>query len=71
MTDRTSAGLFGRLFETLAANLAVQPPAVRDERKRLAAKFLAMARDYDFSRCDMDADDELRALGLPRPDDES
>jgi len=57
MADRTSAGLFGRVFKMLAANPT-------DEHKKFAVELLAMRHDFDFSIYQMDADDALLTLGV-------
>ncbi len=59
MTDRTSAALFGKIFELLAKNPT-------DEHKAIAKEVFAYTGDYDFSYYQMDADDALMALGLAR-----
>jgi hypothetical protein len=59
VADRTSAALFGAFFARLSKN--------PDERNReLATWLLEQSRSYDFSECQMDADDDLIALGLAR-----
>lgn len=57
MADRTSAGLFGKIFELLAKNPT-------EEHKIIAKEIFAYTRDYDFSNYQMDADDALVTLGL-------
>jgi hypothetical protein len=59
MADRTSAGLFGMIFELLAKNPT-------DEHKEIAKEILGKAGDYDFSNYQMDADDALIKLGLAK-----
>lgn len=57
MADRTSAGLFGKVFELLAKNPT-------EENKTNALEFWAMRGDYDFSEYQMYCDDSLITLGL-------
>ena len=59
MADRTSAGLFGQIFEILAQNPT-------DEHKEIARRIYQLASGYDFSDCQMDADDACLALGIAR-----
>ncbi len=59
MADRTSARLFGEIFELLAENPT-------DEHKAIAKKIFAKTNDYDFSYYQMDADESLIALGIAR-----
>ena len=60
MADRTSAEVFRAIFELLAG----EPPS--DTRTRLTRGVWSLARNYDFSTCQMDADDALMKLGLAR-----
>ena len=61
MADRTSAALFGELFEWCAdADIGERA------RKKLAAQLWSMSRGYDFDDCQMDCDDALVELGLAR-----
>lgn len=64
MADRTSAELFGKVFEALAKAKAgtLTEKTIGD----LAAEFWALTHDYDFSEYQMDCDDALIALGLAR-----
>lgn len=57
MADRTSAGIFGGIFELLAENPT-------NENKRLASEIYDMALNYDFSVSQMDCDESLIKLGL-------
>lgn len=57
MADRTSAGLFGRIFEMLAANPT-------DDHKKFAIEILSMRHDFDFSVYQMEADEALLALDV-------
>ena len=57
MADRTSAGLFGTIFELLAKNPT-------EEHKAMAKEIFSKTGYYDFSNYQMDADDSLIALGL-------
>lgn len=59
MADRTSAALFGEIFELLAENPT-------DEHKAIAKKIMAKTGDYDFSNYQMDADEPLMKLGLAK-----
>ncbi len=59
MADRTSARLFGKIFELLAKNPT-------DEHKAIAKEIFAETGDYDFSDYQMDADEPLIALGLAK-----
>lgn len=65
MSDRTSAGLFATIFETLVRlqeEKALSPILARD----VAAKFWPLQRDYDFSPYQMSCDDALITLGLAK-----
>lgn len=59
MADRTSARVFGKVFELLAKNPT-------DEHKAIAKEIFAETGEYDFSSYQMDADDALMKLGLAR-----
>lgn len=59
MADRTSATLFGTIFQLLAENPSV-------ENSNIAKRIWPMTSDYDFSNYQMYADDALIALGLAR-----
>jgi hypothetical protein len=59
MADRTSAGLFGKIFELLAKNPS-------DEHKQMAKEIWPMTSEYDFSEYQMYADDALLTLGLAK-----
>lgn len=61
MADRTSARLFGEVFEILSEHV----PA-GESRDASARRFWALTQDYDFSPYQMYADDALLALGLAR-----
>jgi hypothetical protein len=62
MSDRTSAILFGQIFEVL-----VKDEGIDDEsRKRLARKFWKISAEYDFAPCEMDAKKEAQKLDLMR-----
>jgi hypothetical protein len=65
MSDRTSAGLFGRIFETLHA-LTQRNGLSPIIAKELALDFWALTEDYDFSWYQMGCDEALFALGLAR-----
>lgn len=57
MADRTSAEIFGRIFDMLA-----ELPS--QHNIETAAKIYNMAKDYDFNEYQMEADDSLIKLGL-------
>lgn len=57
MADRTSAELFGILFDVLAQN-------PDKESKALAREFFELAEGYDFSYSQMGVDEALITLGL-------
>jgi len=59
MADRTSARLFGDIFNMLA-----EEPT--EGNKDIAAKMFPKTRDYDFNHYQMDADDALIKLGLAK-----
>lgn len=59
MADRTSAGLFGKIFELLAKNPSV-------ENQTIAKEIWPLHHDYDFSEYQMDADEDLIKLGLAK-----
>lgn len=59
MADRTSAGIFGRIFEYLA-----QKPDRR--AKEFALEMWSEAGGYDFSWYQMECDDALVTLGLAK-----
>lgn len=59
MADRTSARLFGKIFELLAKNPT-------EEHKAIAKEIFAETGGYDFSNYQMDADEPLIALGLAK-----
>ena len=59
MADRTSAGLFGKIFELLAKNPT-------DEHKAIAKEIFAETGDFDFNYYQMYADEALMKLGLAR-----
>lgn len=59
MADRTSAGLFAKIFELLAKNPT-------DEHRAMAREIWSFTGEYDFSPYQMSADDSLIALGLAR-----
>jgi hypothetical protein len=61
MADRTSAHLFGCIFEIIDEH--VKDP---QDRKVLAERFWAMSRGYDFSEYQMESDEVLERLGLAR-----
>lgn len=64
MADRTSAGIFARVFEYLSL---VEDPINRHE----FARFLyGESRRCDFHPCQMDCDDALVKLGLARTVDD-
>lgn len=59
MADRTSAGIFGYMFE----NLASDPT---DKNKEIASKIFDKSCDYDFSNYQMCADESLIKLNLAK-----
>lgn len=59
MADRTSARLFGKIFELLAKNPS-------EENKAIAKEIWPLRGDYDFNEYQMYADDHLLKLGLAR-----
>lgn len=59
MADRTSAGLFAKIFELLAQNPT-------DEHKRIAQEIYSYTGEYDFSDYQMGADEACLTLGIAR-----
>ena len=59
MADRTSAGLFCKLFQLLAKNPT-------DEHKAMAREIYDFTGEYDFCDYQMGADDECLILGVAR-----
>ena len=59
MADRTSAEVFGRVFQILAKNPT-------DENKEIAKELFSYTNEYDFSHYQMYADESLIALGLAK-----
>lgn len=59
MSDRTSCEIFAQVLELLARDCS-------DDHKVLAREVLKLSLQYDFSPCDMDADDAGIALGIAR-----
>jgi len=59
MADRTSAALFGKIFDLLAKNPS-------DENKAIAKEIWPMSCDYDFAPYQMNADESLIKLGLAK-----
>lgn len=60
MADRTSAEIFGLLFEKLAKR-------PQKEVRTLARWAWKLAGAYDFDDCQMDCDKALIKLGLAKP----
>ena len=58
MADRTSASLFGKIFDLLAKN--------PKENKAIAAEIYPMRKGYDFSDYQMYCDESLIKLGLAK-----
>lgn len=58
MADRTSAGIFADIFERMAKR------KITDELRAEAIEVWNDAWNYDFSHCQMDADEALVKLGL-------
>ena len=59
MADHTSAEIFGRILNLLAAN-------PNGENRQLARKIMQLSRDYDFSPYQMYADEACLALDVAR-----
>ena len=57
MADRTSAGIYGKIFNILAKNPT-------EEDKAIAAELWQDKNDFDFSEYQMYADESLITLGL-------
>jgi hypothetical protein len=60
MADRTSAEIFGRVFNYLAKSPQSQ------ERDNFAKFMYKATNDYDFDQCQMGCDKALVALGLAK-----
>jgi hypothetical protein len=58
MADRTSAAIFSDIFSVCANDLPLE------QGKDIARKFWPKTWDYDFSLCQMEADEDLIKLGL-------
>lgn len=59
MADRTSASVFGKIFDLLAENPT-------EEHKRIAQEIWPMRGEYDFSDYQMYCDESLIKLGLAK-----
>lgn len=59
MADRTSASLFGKIFDLLAKNPT-------EENKAIATEIYPMRNEYDFSDYQMYCDESLIKLGLAK-----
>lgn len=59
MADRTSAEIFGRVFQLLANTPTADP-------KELARELIQISREYDFSPYQMYADEACMALDIAR-----
>ncbi|WP_126654107.1 hypothetical protein [Chryseobacterium aureum] len=59
MADRTSAEIFGIIFEKLASKPT-------EDNKELAKELFEKCSDYDFSYSQMEIDDSLIILGLAK-----
>lgn len=59
MADRTSASLFGKIFDLLAKNPT-------EENKAIAAEIYPMRNGFDFSDYQMYCDESLIKLGLAK-----
>ena len=59
MADRTSAEIFGRIFNLLAANPST-------EHRQLARQIMQIGREYDFSPDQMYADEACLSLAIAR-----
>lgn len=63
MADRTSAGIFARIFKYLSCG-DMDESFERKRARQFAHELWDMARNYDFSPGQMDCDDHLVKLGL-------
>ena len=61
MADRNSAEIFSGVFAILAKVSSGTPGK---PRRKLAKKVWKLTRDYDFSPYQMEADEQLLALGV-------
>lgn len=59
MSDRSSAEIFGVMFELLAKNPT-------EENKKMAKKMWSYTFAYDFNFCQMGVEEALFALGLAK-----
>ncbi|RJQ25725.1 hypothetical protein C4577_05005 [Candidatus Parcubacteria bacterium] len=59
MADRTSAAIFGDIFNMLASDEPI-------DKKQMALKVWEMSGEYDFTPYQMYCDDALIELGLAR-----
>lgn len=59
MSDRTSAGIYGGMFELLASDPS-------DQHKKWARKLWKSSFEHDFNPCQMEADKALQKLGLAK-----
>lgn len=59
MADRTSAAIFGKVFELIAVNIT-------DETKNIAEELYKETYSYDFSQYQMKADEALIKLGFAK-----
>jgi hypothetical protein len=59
MADRTSASIFGQIFDLLAKNPT-------DEHKEMAKQIWPLRREYDFNDYQMDCDEALVKLDLAK-----
>ena len=59
MADRTSAGIFGEMFNFLAEG-------GKKSKEDLIAFLWDSCHGYDFNYCQMDADESLEKLGLAK-----
>jgi hypothetical protein len=60
MADRSSAYIFGQIFELIDEHV----PA--DKKRKMALKFWKESRNYDFGPSDMHVDEALTRLGLAK-----
>ncbi len=61
MADRSAAEIFGVVLGIIANELPPTP-----ERERVVRQVWHLSHSYDFSPCQMEADDILTSLGLLR-----
>ena len=67
MADRTSAQIFGEIFELLADYKAANPTP--SSFSVLVEDVLSLTNGYDFSQWDMDCDEALKSLSIDTGDE--